>query len=400
MEAALGNVEERDISQGEMMNRENLAKSLIAAVDIEAGTTVTADMIDVKCPGQGLQPNRKSDLLGQCLRAPKKAGDFFFPSDLGVGRVETRNFSFPIRWGVPVRYHDLEKMISLTNLELVEIHLSYKDLEIDLADYFHRHLDLGLIVHTPELFAGDHTLDLCSTDEAYRQQSLNEMQRVIDITRQLSEFFASSSPICMVTNVGGFSHDHHLDASGRSVLYERLEDSLSKLDLSGVELIPQTMPPFPWHFGGQQFHNLFVSPLEIVDFCNRNNMRTCLDVSHSKLACNHHGWSFAEFVGLVAPHTAHLHLADAAGVDGEGLQIDEGEIDWVLLADQILRYMPNATFIPEIWQGHKNDGEGARRSLVRLEQHFDKAKIAVKTEGLSRASNTSTRAERASLQVR
>ncbi len=374
MEQALGTVEERRVSQGEMMNRENLAKSLIASIDIPAGTEVTANMIDIKCPGQGLQPNRKNELIGRCLQTAKKAGDFFFPSDLGAGRVEPRDFSFPLRWGIPVRYHDLDKMIRLTNLDLAEIHLSYKDMEVDLTDYFTERLTLDLVVHTPELFAGDHTLDLCSTKDEYRQRSLSEMQRVVDIARELSEHFTTSTPVLLVTNVGGFSHDNHLGAGGTAALYGILEDSLSKLDTEGVEIIPQTMPPFPWHFGGQQFHNLFVDPVEIADFCRRNGTRICLDVSHSKLACAHHGWSFSEFVELVAPYTAHLHLADAAGVDGEGLQIEEGDIDWTVLAQQVLRQMPGASFIPEIWQGHKNDGEGALKALQLLEKHFERAR--------------------------
>ena len=31
-----------------------------------------------------------------------------------------------------------------------------------------------------------------------------------------------------------------------------------------------------------------------------------------------------QFLELVAPHTAHIHLGDKQGVDGEGLQIGEG----------------------------------------------------------------------------
>ena len=69
--------------------------------------------------------------------------------------------------------------------------------------------------------------------------------------------------------------------------YKIFCDSLSALDLSGVELIPQTMAPFPWHFGGQRFQNLFVFEEEILEWANKLNLRFCLDVSHSALACNH-----------------------------------------------------------------------------------------------------------------
>ena len=127
------------------------------------------------------------------------------------------------------------------------------------------------------------------------------------------------------------------------------------------------MPPFPWHFGGQRFHNLFVDQDFIRQFCEEQGMRVCLDVSHSKLACNHQHIPFRQFLDQILPFTAHLHLADAKDVDGEGLQIHDGDIDWVQLFEQIHHHCPKASFIPEIWQGHKNGGEAAWLALERLE---------------------------------
>lgn len=370
VEEGLGSASDRQLSQGELMNRENLAKSLVAAKDINAGTKITEDMVEVRSPGQGLQPNKKHELIGCILPADKKAGDYFFPSDMGVESAKSKDYSFPLKWGVPVRYHDLEKMLGMSNMDLLEIHLSYKDMELDFKQYITKPLDVGLVVHCPELFAGDHTLDLCSLDEGYRSRSIAEMQRVIDLTNGLSKYFNNGKPVCIVTNVGGFSHDGHIGATRSAKLYRVLEDSLAQLNKTGVEIITQTMPPFPWHFGGQQFHNLFVDAESIVEFCERNSMRVCLDTSHSKLACNHRGWSFSDFVKKVAPYTAHLHLADARGVDGEGIQIADGEIDWSVFAALATELMPKATFIPEIWQGHKNDGAGAWQALQRLEMIF------------------------------
>ena len=103
-------------------------------------------------------------------------------------------------------------------------------------------------------------------------------------------------------------------------------------------------------------------------------MRVCLDVSHSKLACNHLRWSFHELLQTVGPYIAHLHLADASGVDGEGLQIGEGDVDWVEVCGTLDRVAPGAGFIPEIWQGHKNDGEGFWIALDRLEQAWSRVK--------------------------
>ncbi len=368
VEEALGSSQPRTLSQGEMMNRETLAKSLVAAVDISAGERVTEEMIKVQSPGQGLQPNRKSELVGTILSVPKSAGQFFYPSDIGEGRVSSRDYKFPMKWGVPVRYHDLDAMRGQSNMDLLEIHLSYKDMDLDFKRFIPKPLNLGLVVHAPELFAGDHTLDLCSADDAYVRRSIVELQRVIDLTRSLTDFFTHATKPCIVVNVGGFSSQGHFDQRQLSELVMRLDASLGKLDTEGVELIPQTMPPFPWHFGGQQFHNLFVDADFIVDFCQRHGMRICLDTSHSKLACNHRKESFATFLQKVLPYTAHLHLADAAGVDGEGLQVGDGEIDWREFFSLAMPYSDSVTFIPEIWQGHKNGGEGAWVGLNRLEK--------------------------------
>jgi N-acetylneuraminate synthase len=303
------------------------------------------------------------------LTADKKAGDFFFESDLHQGSTGPRIYQFDNPFGVPARYHDLDYFSAVSNLDLVEIHLSYKDLEVPLEQAVPQVIDLGLVVHAPELFAGDHTLDLCSLDEDYRAHSIGELQRVVDISRELSHRFRVNGAVLLVTNVGGFSSHRHRGPEARARMLDQLLNSLAALSLDGVELIPQTMPPFPWHFGGQRFHNLFVEPEWIDQFCREHSMRVCLDVSHSKLACNHLGESFSRFLDLILPHTAHLHLADASGVDGEGLQINDGDVDWSVFFDRLHHLAPAASFIPEIWQGHKNQGEGAWIALERLEVH-------------------------------
>ena len=368
VEESMGKGGERSISQGEMMNREVLAKSLVAASDIPAGTEITESMIRIQSPGQGLQPNRLPELIGRRLPTNKAQGDVFFPSDLDAPAAEPKRYQFAQPFGLPVRYHDIKTFSQSSNLDLVEIHLSYKDLEVDLEQVLPDLQDLGLVIHAPELFAGDHTLDLCTADKDYRDHSVMELQRVINISRDLRRRFSCPDPVLLVTNVGGFSEHRHLDRSEKLPLRERLTESLTKLKTEGeVEIIPQTMPPFPWHFGGQRFHNLFVDSEFIANFCKEQSMRVCLDVSHSKLACNYLHAPFREFLNSILPFTAHLHLADAKDVDGEGLQIQDGEIDWVQLFELIHLHCPSASFIPEIWQGHKNSGEGAWLALERLE---------------------------------
>ena len=366
-EEALGGVDSRRISQGELMNREALGKSLFINMNLQPGETIEAHMLDVRSPGRGLQPNKKSLIVGKAAKRKLSVGDVLYPSDLGEESSVPRSYLFQRPFGIPVRYHDLNTLARLSNLDILEFHLSYKDLTEDEACFFSEKRDMDFVVHAPELFSGDHVLDLCSLDEKYRQESIKNLRQVIEVALRLKPWFSRSSKPLIVVNVGGFTQDKPLDRRERVGRYEMVLNALEQIDLTEVEIIPQTMPPFPWHFGGQRYQNLFIDPDEIVDFCAKNSYRVCLDTSHSKLACNYYHWSFSEFLRKVGPYTAHIHVGDASGVDGEGLQINEGDIDFQSMGSELKLSAPHASFIPEIWQGHKNGGEGFWRALERLE---------------------------------
>ncbi len=371
VEEAMGEGTERHLSQGERMNREMLSKSLVATRPIAEGTPITAEMLDAKSPGKGLQPNRREDLIGRPAPRDLAAGDFFFPSDLGEGGAAARDFRFHRPFGIPVRYHDYAALVGKSNVDFLEFHLSYKDMDQDAHEFFDAPMDLGYAVHSPDLFEGDHILNLAAEDDAYRQRSIRELQRAVDVTRALRPYFTQvAERVLLIASLGGFSRDAPLPEAERPRFYERVAESLAQIDQSGVEIIGQTLPPFPWYLGGQLYCNLFVDAEDTARFCEETGTRLCFDVSHSKLTCNHRGASFEAFADLVGPHTAHLHLVDAAGDDSEGLQIGEGEIDFERLAAQLKRHCPEAGFIPEIWQGHKNEGEGFWIALERLEPLF------------------------------
>lgn len=367
IEQALGEGKSRQLSQGEMINRENLGKSLVAALPLSKGTVLNVTHIKVRSPGQGLSPQRYEALLGRTLSHDMNEEDFFYPSDLQDTRIEPRPYSFTRPWGVPVRYHDFREYASRIQPNLWEFHLSYSDMDLDPANYLEGPYMARLVVHAPELFSGSRLMDLATPDNAYRNESIRETQRVIDITRNLKRFFPNSPCPPIVANIGGFTMDAPLPSSEIHGYYERFAQSLGELDMDGVELIPQTMAPFPWHFGGQRYQNIFVKIDEIVEWCSKLNLRMCFDISHTRLTCNHFGIDFYEFAEKIAPFSAHLHLGDAKGLNGEGLQVGEGEIDFDRLGKILIKGCPSATFIPEIWQGHKNGGEGFWVALERLE---------------------------------
>ena len=98
LEEALGIATPRGVSTGEMMNRVNLAKSLVAARRIEVGDTIDREAVDIKSPGRGLQPNALDRLVGRTAARGFEPGDFFYASDLGDAAPQRP----PVRLQAPV----------------------------------------------------------------------------------------------------------------------------------------------------------------------------------------------------------------------------------------------------------------------------------------------------------
>ena len=255
--------------------------------------------------------------------------------------------------------------LNQSNAKFLEFHLSYKDLSYDIEKLFKNcKYDIDLTVHAPDLFEHDHLIDLSSDNQEYRTQSVNNLKRVIDITKKLRPYFSVDSKTKIISSLGGFTRNEWMSESDKKQAYKRVAESLKQLTDDETEIIIQTVPPFPWYFGGQLLLNLFAHPDEIVSFCKDNNYKICFDTSHSKLFCNHFKYDMYTFVEKVRDYVSHVHVSDALDVDKEGLQIGEGDIDF----NHLLKTIPlKATIMPEIWQGHKNFGEACWIALNKIE---------------------------------
>jgi sialic acid synthase SpsE len=79
IEEALGSPEKR-IAPSELGVRARLGKSVVAAQYIAAGSTLRADMLMAKSPGDGIAANRLADLVGR-IAAVDVAADTLLPTD-------------------------------------------------------------------------------------------------------------------------------------------------------------------------------------------------------------------------------------------------------------------------------------------------------------------------------
>lgn len=359
---ALGKGAEKFMSRGEILNREVLGKSLVAVRRIEPGETITAKMVAVKGPALGISPQNYPRLVGRVADRIIEEDEPFLDRDLGE-RVELDTAHvLPMDYGFTVRFRDYEELLAYQP-RMLEYHFTDQDLD---DHYLAGDMDLKLVVHAPEFF--ERTLvDLCATDSEQRLASLAMMQKAINLTREMAPHFIGTPKV--IIHPGAMSLDHPI--SNPKILYDNLRRSVEALDYAGVELLLENLPPHPWYFGGQWLTNAFMDAYEIRDFIGSMGLNMCYDTSHHKLYCNWAQVDFYEQVQVLLPYIRHLHLSDGAGLDGEGLQIGEGTIDWVHFFKVLGEY--HGTMIPEIWRGHQRQGEGFLIAIQRLSEAYQKA---------------------------
>ncbi|MEE9324463.1 MAG: N-acetylneuraminate synthase family protein [Dehalococcoidia bacterium] len=355
-EVAMGSGAKKIFNRGEILNREVLGKSLMAAVDIPKGTVIARNMVVAKSPGKWLSPQRLFDLVGRAAERDIAIDEPFTEEDIGEKQDPTLTTSFQSRWGFKARFHNLDDLLP-HNPKLLEFHFTDEDLN---EEFKGNHYNTELYIHAPEYWFRQ-IIDLCSFDEEVREKSVEVIQATINKAREMAPYFKGNPKIVM--HVGGMDVEPVEDTE--RLLYNA-ETAFRRFDLNGVEMLPENLPPRPWYFAGQWHQNAFIHAEEMVDFCKSLDLNMCLDVSHAKLYCNLYKKDLNQYVKAVAPWVKHLHISDAAGIDGEGLQIGDGEIDF----EQIFRLLEGRDFswVPEIWRGHQRKARGFFIALQRLSQ--------------------------------
>jgi N-acetylneuraminate synthase len=355
----------KKVTQGEVINREVLGKSLVAARPIRRGETITREMIAVKSPAKGLSPQRLYDLISRPARRDIGAHDYFTEADLGgAGRAAPPPDPFGA-WGVIVRFDDAESLARSIRPRALEFHLTPPDLD---RTYEGDGLDAALVLHTPE-YVGDALLDLCVPECA---PSVAFVRRVFDLADRIRHKFVGTPKL--IVHPGGMSTAPMSPAERRMAdrtfreVFRKLRDEATA---RGLILLPENLPPFPWYYGGQWHSNVLVRGAEIIAFVEELEADLCFDFSHAQLACAATGEDLVELFRRVRPRVKHMHVADATGVNGEGVQIGEGDVPFAELLPIVNGYRD--TWVPEIWQGHLNGGRGFLKALERLEALYRKA---------------------------
>jgi len=268
--------------------------------------------------------------------------------------------------GLKTRFSDLDQVVAL-NPDIVEFQFSDKD-----PDYpFHpkKSYDIPCIIHLPEFWNG-YLIDISAITPENQVLPIRESRKILqEIITKSEKFFQyfTNQHNYFILHPGGMSFEKDYPENNVKRI-QALIESLDMLNLHNSEVLIENLPPFPWYFNGQWNSNIFMNTEEMQQFCKKSGRSVCFDTSHAMLYCNEAKLDLISQWKTILPYTKHIHIADAIGVDQEGIQINEGEIDFPKFFKSLNTY--EGAIINEVWMGYTNDFEGFKVATKRIKKYL------------------------------
>ena len=358
-DSIMGN-ELRVPNQGEKLNMQNLGTSIYTKVNIKKGSSVNLENLEIKAPRKGISIgefllNYKNKKVTRNIKAknPIQALDFEEPEE----ELSEKMLSFAMhrKIAIPIRLYDCDFYFKNINTNFFEFHLSYGEV---LSDELFNLLKMSELkgksfsIHLPDYIYGNRIIDPISDDVSIRNESVDLISRVIDFSRKLEDISGNSVPI-----VGSFSESK---SSSRRKNLDRIFNYLDTSQGGSGKILPQWLPVYAWYFGGSAKLDIFNS-LEDIEYIKEYDRKLCLDICHLVLSANYYKKDPMDWFELLKYHSSHIHIADGIGVDGEGLQLGEGQLKEYKKFLEI-----DAMKVLEVWQGHHNHGNGFIKAIRYL----------------------------------
>lgn len=362
--SAIG-IDEKLISNNALFNKRILGKSFIYNKSFKKNKVITLKNLKLVCPGKGLGPLEIDKFLNRKLTSNVMKNSYVAPQDF---EKKIKNFfNINRNWGLVGRLGDFEQYMH-EKADLIEIHLTWRELVNPRIPKNFQNKEL--IVHAPEYF-NDKLIDFSSNERSVLNNSFEMIERIDSLIDKLKNYFLfdEKKGPKLILHPGGHS-ENSKDLLSKNERYKNLAKNILKIKSNKYNLLLENMPPYPWYYGGRYYQHIFTNTEEIYKFSNELGMNVCYDTSHAKLASNDQNKNFFNFSKNILKITDHLHISDAKGTDGEGLQIGDGDINFTEFFK--LAKNNNASFIPEIWNGHLNNGHGFNVALDSLEKIIKK----------------------------
>jgi N-acetylneuraminate synthase len=256
-----------------------------------------------------------------------------------------------MRFGLKVHHSDVHDLLQLSP-EALEFVLN----EEDLSGKWAYSLDFNgpIVLHVPEKHSNGAIVDLSSDDEELRNKAMDIVKKTV----HLAEMLNSELIVC---HPGGI-YKEPKETSPQNLLKSMKE--LKEYSGSSVNILLENMPEF-YRNDGELWHvSVFKDWKEIRSVLQELKIGLCLDICHAKLYCNAKHLDFISYVTVLKPFIKHIHISDALGTSGEGIQIGDGEINFRELY-RILNSL-DVILVPEIDKGHQEHGHGFKAARNRL----------------------------------
>lgn len=352
----------RVANQGELLNRQNLGRSYYAIDNFTKGQVLNISSLVYRSPHTGLDKTNIDKYICKPLQVDIKKDQVIDESIFNkIMPISDKVISIAkeMKLSLPVRLHDYEKMESMFPIGAFEFHLSFDEVlsEINMINISP---DNKYSIHLPDYINSTQLMDPFSEDLEQKKASLILLDRTAKFAQKLQDLTGAKVPV-----VGSFSVVH-IDRKDFFEKHSALLGSYLKL---GIEIVPQWLPPIAWYFGGSISLNV-MNELKDIKYLKQHKLGVCMDICHLILGRNYYNFSTDEIINNLTKQVRHIHIADAIGIDGEGLAIGDGDFENITLIKQMLGY--SCLKVIEVWQGHLNNGAGFREAIIKLTNMYEK----------------------------
>lgn len=350
-----GNNFKREPNQGELLNKQNLGRSLYAKDNLFKGQSITIDDFALLSPNVGITSQKFKNLNSNILMNDIAKGSPLLESSLDSYSIDLKesdvHMANKYMISLPVRLHDYIPINNKFELNCYEFHLSFGEVlnQPLIAKSYHHTKKYS--IHLPDYISSTDLIDPFSENEDIAKQSIKILDKVANFALDLQHHTSTEVPI-----VGSFSVSH----LPKDDFYQRCSELVDSFKIKSCFLYPQWLPPIAWYFGGSVELDLFNSEQDIRHL-EKHNLRICFDVCHF-LMCLRAGIvkdsSFNRLLNL----SGHLHIADSSGIDGEGIQIGKGDKENTKYLLAALK-QPKLIKVLEVWQGHLENYKGFHEAV-------------------------------------
>lgn len=358
----------RVVNQGELINRQNLGRSLYLKQSAPKGARLTDQDLVYVSPQVGLnwmewERLRETKVLEAIEADSPLLLSHFSRNKSNQTSADVLAWARAHMVSLPVRLHDFEHLDSVFGLAAYEFHLSYGEVQaLSASAPASVRAGVRYTVHLPDYVDNDFLLDPFSSNPTIRKMSLDVIQRIAEFSGLLAEVSKNQVVVvCSLSNNQGCRED----------FYSQVRELFLSYSRHNIVFTLQWLPPAAWYFGGSVSISR-VNSLEDVGFLKKLEIPITMDTSHLLMGENAGLLDASEVYDSLQDLIVHLHIAGASGVDGEGMSFDFTRDSERQILDRIFT-VPQSPMMPkviEVWQGHLNGYAGFRAALEVLQHRY------------------------------